>query len=86
MSTASTRALHDFTATEAAGLIRRREISCLELVEALLARIERVEPALRSFVTVDAQGACAAAKAADAALQAGQGTGAVASGSWTASV
>ena len=28
----------------------------LELVEALLARIERLEPALRSFVTVDAQG------------------------------
>ena len=53
MSTASKRALHDLTAAEAAGLIRRREISSLELVEALLARIERLDPALRSFVTVD---------------------------------
>ena len=77
MSTASKQALHDLTAIEAADLIQRRDISSLELVEALLARIERVEPALRSFVTVDAQGARAAAKAADAALQAGQGTGAL---------
>jgi hypothetical protein len=77
MSTASKRALHDLTATEAADLILRREISSLDLVEALLARIERLEPALRSFVTVDAQGARAAAKAADAALQVGQATGAL---------
>jgi Asp-tRNA(Asn)/Glu-tRNA(Gln) amidotransferase A subunit family amidase len=77
MSTGSKGALHDLTASEAADLIRRREISSLELVEALLARIERVESALRSFVTVDAQGACAAAKAADAALAAGQRTGAL---------
>ena len=77
MSPAPKRALHDLTATEAADLILRGEISSLELVEALLARIERLEPALRSFVTVDAQGARAAAKAADAALQVGQGTGAL---------
>ena len=77
MSPASKRTLHDLTATEAADLILRREISSLELVEALLARIERLDPALRSFVTVDAQGARAAAKAADAALQVGQGTGAL---------
>ena len=38
MSTASKRALHDLTATEAVGLIRRRETSSLALVEALLAR------------------------------------------------
>jgi len=77
MSPASKRALHDLTATEAAGLIQRREISSLELVEALLARIERLDPALRSFVTVDAQGARATAKAADAALEIRQGTGAL---------
>ena len=68
-------ALHDLTASEAAGLVRRRKVSSLELVDALLARIGRFEPALRSFVTVDADGARAAAKAADAALQAGQKTG-----------
>ena len=77
MSTASKQALHDLTAIEAADLIQRRDISSLELVEALLARIERVEPTLRSFVAVDALGVRAAAKAADAALQAGQGTGAL---------
>ena len=66
MSAAPARALHDLTAAQAADLIRRREISSLELVEALLARIARLDPALRSFVTVDADGARGAAKAADA--------------------
>ena len=75
MSAASKPPLHDLTASEAAGLVRRRKVSSLELVEALLARIERIDHALRSFVTVDADGARAAAKAADAALQAGQKTG-----------
>lgn len=77
MSAGPKPALHDLTASEAANLIRRGEISSSELVEALLARIERVEPALRSFVTVDGQGARAAAKAADAAREAGHGTGAL---------
>jgi Asp-tRNA(Asn)/Glu-tRNA(Gln) amidotransferase A subunit family amidase len=77
MSTGSRGVLHDLSASEASGLIQRREISSLELVEALLARIERLEPALGSFVTVDAEGARAAAKAADAALHAGQETGAL---------
>ncbi len=71
MSVAAT-APHELTAREAAALIRRRKVSSLELVKALLARIERIEPTLRSFVTVDADGARAAAKATDAALQAGQ--------------
>ena len=77
MSAAAKPALHDLTASEAARLVRRRKVTSLELVEALLARIERIEPALRAFVTVDADGARAAAKAADAALQAGQKTGAL---------
>ena len=68
---ASARALHDLTAAQAAHLIRRREISSVELVEALLARIARLDPALRSFVTVDADGARGAAKAADARPAAG---------------
>src|SRR5262245_30861250 len=75
MSATSKPALHDLTAAEAARLIRGREISSVELVEALLARIERLDSGLRSFVTVDAQGARSAAKAADAALQSGRGTG-----------
>src|SRR5262245_14846512 len=77
MRAASKPTLHELTASEAASLVRRRKVSSLELVEALLARIERIEPALRSFVTVDADGARSAAKAADAPLQAGQETGAL---------
>src|SRR5262245_48398457 len=75
MSPAADPVLHDLTASEAAALIRRRKISALGLVESLLARIAGVEPALRAFVTVDADGARAAAKAADAALEAGRKTG-----------
>ena len=75
MSAASKPTLPDLTASEATGLVRRRKVSSLELVEALLARIERIDPTLRSFVTVDADGARAVARAADAALQAGQKTG-----------
>ena len=77
MSAVAKGALHDLTAADAAGRIRRREITSIELVEALLTRIERLEPALRAFVMVDAQGARVAAKAADAAVQAGERTGAL---------
>jgi len=75
MSPAPKRALHDLTATEAAALVRDREISSLAFVEALLDRIARFEPGLRSFVTVDEEGARAAARAADAELARGQGRG-----------
>ena len=42
MSAASKPTLPDLTASEATGLVRRRKVSSLELVEALLARIERI--------------------------------------------
>jgi Asp-tRNA(Asn)/Glu-tRNA(Gln) amidotransferase A subunit family amidase len=77
MSVASKATLHDLTASEGAALIRRRQISSLELVEALLARIERIDPMLRCFVTVDADGARAAARAADDAVRGGRGTAAL---------
>ena len=53
--------LHDLTAAEAARLIRERTLSPVELVDALLRRIERSQPVLKTFVTVDADGARAAA-------------------------
>ena len=62
-------------ATEQAALVRRREISARELLEAHLDRIERVNPALNAIVTLDADGARAAADAADAALAAGAEVG-----------
>ena len=62
-------------ATELATMVRAREISARELVDAHLERIERLNPALNAVVTLDAEGAQAAADAADAALAAGQELG-----------
>jgi aspartyl-tRNA(Asn)/glutamyl-tRNA(Gln) amidotransferase subunit A len=67
--------LHDLTAAEAARQIRRREVSAVDLVDALLSRIERSQPTLKAFVTVDYDGARAAARAADAAIAAGNDVG-----------
>ena len=60
--------LHDLTAAVAAERIARRDLSPVELVDALLARIDRLEPDLRAWVTVDAEGARTAARAAEAEL------------------
>ena len=62
-------------ATELAALVRRRELSARELLEAHLARIEQVNPTVNAIVTLDADGARAAADAADAALAAGEALG-----------
>jgi amidase len=62
-------------ATELAGLIRAREVSARELLDAHLDRIDRVNPPLNAIVTLDADGARAAADAADAALAAGAEVG-----------
>lgn len=66
--------LIDLTACQAAERIRRREISPVELVEALLARIEAVEPIVQAWETVDREGALAAARKAEhSAGQSGTG-------------
>jgi aspartyl-tRNA(Asn)/glutamyl-tRNA(Gln) amidotransferase subunit A len=57
--------LHDLTLTQAAGRLDRKELSSVELTRASLARIEGCEPAVRAFVTLDAEGALKAARAAD---------------------
>ena len=62
-------------ATELAALVRGREISTRELLDAHLARIERLNPELNAIVTLDADGARAAADAADAELAAGRPVG-----------
>ncbi|SEM05635.1 amidase [Blastococcus sp. DSM 46786] len=62
-------------ATELAALVRDREVSARELLEAHLRRIERLDPQVNAVVTVDAEGARAAADAADAAQAAGRSLG-----------
>ena len=54
------------TATEQAELVRRRQVSPVELVETYLERIERLEPELNAYVTVCAEEARASARRAEA--------------------
>ncbi len=55
------------SALELAQRIRAGEVSPVELVEMYLRRIERLDPQLNAYVTVDAEGALAAARAAEGA-------------------
>jgi aspartyl-tRNA(Asn)/glutamyl-tRNA(Gln) amidotransferase subunit A len=63
-----------FDATKLAELIRTREMSPVEVVQAHLDRIEVVNPKINAIVTV-AEGALAAAKIAEAAVMAGDQLG-----------
>jgi aspartyl-tRNA(Asn)/glutamyl-tRNA(Gln) amidotransferase subunit A len=61
-----------WTLLEAREHLRARAVSAVELTEAFLTRIERVEPAVRAFLTVTAERARAQARAADARRAAGE--------------
>ena len=61
------------TAVQARALLDRREISALELLEAHLAQIERLEPTLHAFITVAPELARRQARAADDRLARGEG-------------
>ena len=66
--------LHELTAAQAAEQIRRRELSPVDLVQALLKRIDALEPRVLAWETVDREGAVAAARKCEA--EAGkEGTG-----------
>src|SRR5262249_46545366 len=54
-----------------ARLIRTKEISPVELIEAVLLRIEALQPKVNAFITVTADEARAAARAAEALVMAG---------------
>ena len=64
-------ALHELTAAQAARLIRAREVSPVDLVQALLARSADIDQRLQAWVRLDAERALAAAHAAEQALVAG---------------
>jgi aspartyl-tRNA(Asn)/glutamyl-tRNA(Gln) amidotransferase subunit A len=60
---------------ELAPRLARRELSPVEVTDAALARIARLEPKLHAFITVTADSARAAARAAEAAIMAGHHLG-----------
>ena len=51
--------LHWLSASEAATAIARKQISPVELTQALLARIDRLDPRLNAFIKVDGDAALA---------------------------
>ena len=64
--------LHFMTITELAALIKARQVSPVEVTEAMLRRIENLDGKYKSYATVMADHAEAAAKAAEAEIAAGQ--------------
>jgi hypothetical protein len=62
-------------ATGLAALIREREVSPVEVVDAVLARIEALNPGINAFCVVAAEEARAGARTAEAALVAGAAVG-----------
>ena len=58
--------------SDLAPLIAARRVSPVELVEAQLARIEKLDDVLRAFITVDIDGARAAAREAETEIAAGR--------------
>ena len=57
--------LHYMSAWELSGLIRNRDVSPVEVVEACLAQIEKTEPTLNSFITLMPEQARSAARRAE---------------------
>lgn len=60
---------------DVAAAIASRELSSVEVTRACLARIERLQPVLNCFITLEAEDALAAARAADEALARGEKLG-----------
>lgn len=67
--------LPDLTIASATALIRQRQLSPTELVEACLARIEQLNPTLNAFLTVMANRALEEARQATLAIQQGEDWG-----------
>ena len=62
-------------ATELSAAIRAKQLSPVEIVEAVLARIESVNPAINAYLDVDGDRALDAARAAEAAVMRGDELG-----------
>src|SRR5687767_10220187 len=64
--------LWELGAAELRGRIERREVSCREVAEAHVRRIEAVDPQVRAFITVTAESAVEHAEALDGAHSRGE--------------
>ncbi|MEX2647817.1 MAG: amidase [Alphaproteobacteria bacterium] len=70
-------ALHYRSAKQLASLIRRRKIGCRELLDHVLARVQRYNPRLNAIIAFDLDRARRDADAADRALARGEAKGAL---------
>jgi aspartyl-tRNA(Asn)/glutamyl-tRNA(Gln) amidotransferase subunit A len=66
--------LYDLTVHEAHALLRRREVSSVELTRAVLERVRQVEPLLNAYITVTADLALRQAQEADERIARGEMT------------
>ena len=65
------------TIEQAAGALRRGELSCVDLARRSLGRVEALQPSLNAFITVTRDAALASAEALDRELRAGKDRGAL---------
>ena len=77
MASPTTTDLCFLPAETLAGMVRRRELSPVELMEATLARIDAVNPTLNAFVQLDAERAMAEARAQTERIARGEELGAL---------
>jgi len=68
-----TERLYELTAHQAHALLSSRQVSARELTQAVLARIEAVDPKVRAYISVLADGALDQASAADERIARGEG-------------
>ncbi len=64
--------MHGESLTSLAARLAKRDVSSVELTRAMLARIERFNPRLNAFITVDAEKSLAQARAADERIALGR--------------
>jgi aspartyl-tRNA(Asn)/glutamyl-tRNA(Gln) amidotransferase subunit A len=74
-ATGATTGLHWLSVAQAARAIAHRELSPVELTQALLDRVARLDPKLNAFIRVDGDAALQAALAAEAEIAAGRSRG-----------
>ncbi len=68
-------ALHTLGVAETVSRVRRGDVSPVAIAEACLARIDALEPALQAWVTIDREGALAAALRCEQRIQRGEDAG-----------